>query len=144
MSDSPASARTAFGFRSLLTLARVYAVSRIAIGIWLLVDPDGFGHKWLAASDDPFLTGSLIRGSGGRDLGIGLGLLFAASPRPWLLLCAFCDALDAGLVFVSRSRFAEGDVVQGMVGATSYAAIGVALAIWAARKPASTPARTPS
>lgn len=34
--------------RFVVTAARVYAVSRMAIGIWLLVDPDGFGGKWMA------------------------------------------------------------------------------------------------
>ena len=116
--------------RRLITPARVYAVTRIAFGLWLVVDPGGFGHKWLVAPQDPLLTSSLIRGAAGRDVGIGLGLLFAGSPRAWLLLCAFCDALDAGLVFLSRSKFSHHDVVAGMVGALSYAVIAVALAVW--------------
>lgn len=116
-------------FSALVTPARAYAVTRILIGAWLLVDPDGlFGAKWLGDAQDPVLTGSNIRASGGTDLAIGVGLLVTDRPRPWLWLCAVCNFLDAFAVFLARSRFARGDVVGSMIGAISYGLVAVAVA----------------
>ncbi len=114
--------------RTLVTPARVYAVTRVAIGAWLLVDPSGFGAKWFMPPQDPVLTGSIIRSVGGRDLGIGVGLLLTDRTRSWLWLCAFCDFLDAFMVFLARSRFSEQQVWSGVIGALSYGLIAVAVA----------------
>lgn len=125
--------------RTRITPARVYAVTRITLGAWLFVAPDAFGHKWFAAPQDHLLTASLIRSIGGRDFGMGAGLVLASAPRPWLWLCAFCDLLDAGMVLLARSRFSETDVVMGVVGASLYALIGIAIALFGVRKPSQAP-----
>ena len=119
---------------ALVTPARVYALTRIALGLWLLLAPSQFGHKWFAAPQDPVLTASIIRSVGGRDFGIGVGLLFVDSPRQWLWLCVFCDVLDAAMVFLARSRFSQTDFAMGVGGALSYALIGIAIALFGLRK----------
>lgn len=112
------------------TLAKIYAVTRAGLGLWIFVDPAAFGHKWFAAPQDYLLTSSLLRCSGGRDFAIGFGLLFARAPIPWLWLCAFCDVLDASMVFLARSKFTHGEFLYGVVGASSYALIAVAIVVF--------------
>ncbi len=55
-----------------MTPARIYAVTRIALGAWIFVAPMAFGGKWFAPPQDPVLTASIIRSVGGRDLAIGV------------------------------------------------------------------------
>ncbi len=117
-------------WRNLVTPARLYALTRIGLGLWIFLAPNAFGHKWFAAPQDPLLTGLLVRQVGGRDFGIGLGLLTGRSPRAWLWLCAFCDLLDAGLVYAGRSKFSDSEVMAGVIGAGSYGLIAIAIAVF--------------
>jgi hypothetical protein len=133
MSDCTPATPSRATLRSLVTPARVYAVTRIALGAWLLVAPMAFGGKWFAAPQDPLLTGANLRSVGGRDLGIGVGLLLADRHRPWLWLCAFCDVLDAGMVLLASGKFSERDTMAGVVGALSYALVAIAIALFGTR-----------
>lgn len=133
MLNAPASPRRRVSAAALLTPARLYAVSRMGIGLWLLVQPDGFGAKWFTGQD-PVLTGAMTRADGGTDLAIGVGLLFAQRPRRWLWLCAVCDFLDAFAVFLARSRFSDREVVSGVVGAAGYGLLAIAIAEVGARR----------
>ena len=117
-----------------VTPACVYAVTRIALGAWIFIAPDQFGGKWMASSQDPVLTGSMIRANGGTDMAVGIGTLFANNPRWWLWLCAACDFLDAFAVFLARSRFSGQELWSGLIGATSYGLIAVAIAEFGAHR----------
>lgn len=134
MPDTTVDASARRSWRKPVTPSRVYAVTRIALGAWLFSDPAGFGAKWFTGGQDPLLTGSIIRSVGARDLGIGLGLLLTEKPRTWLLLCAFCDIVDASMVLLARSRFTTQQTITGVAGAISYALVAIIIAVIDARR----------
>lgn len=119
--------------RTFVTLPRVYAVTRIALGTWLFVIPMAFGAKWFEAPQDPLLTASILRSVGGRDAAIGVGLLLSGRPRPWLWLCAFCDVLDAGIVLSASSKFSGTQILTSESGALAYALVAIAIAVFGVR-----------
>lgn len=129
-----AASRSSGWWRTHLTAARAYAVTRIGLGTWIVLDPSGFGAKWFTDPQDPVLTASMLMSVGGRDAAIGVGLLVSDKPRRWLLLAAFCDVLDAFVVYLARSRFTERDFTTSLVGALSYAAVALLIAALSGRR----------
>jgi hypothetical protein len=68
---------------------RLYAIGRIAFGIASLAAPAVMGRMMTGAGGELPDAQALLRGIGGRDIGLGLGVLAAlragASTRPWIV-----------------------------------------------------------
>jgi len=101
-----------------MKLVTTYALGRIAFGAATLVAPAATGR--LLAGDGGALPDAqaFLRGMGGREIGVGLGLLSAqrtASPvRPWLVAGVLSDAGDlAGFAGAWRSLPPDKRVLGG-------------------------------
>ena len=87
-------------------LARLYGVTRLAIGTLTVLAPSFVSKFWLGegALDSPARVG--MRGLGGREAAIGLGTLVALERgkpvRGWLEAGALADAADAFGVVAQR------------------------------------------
>lgn len=106
-------------------LARVYAWSRIAIGVAITAAPR-LVTPWLA---EPAATGA-IRMVGVRDLGLGMLALVDPGATTWrrtMALCAATDAADA-LVAVRRAQLGHRRARLAAVAGAVGASVGVALA----------------
>jgi peptide-methionine (R)-S-oxide reductase len=79
-------------------LAIAQARARIAVGITMLLAPALAGRVWLGREAARPATKLIIRGFGGRDLALGLGVVIAldrgAPVRGWLEGSALADVGD--------------------------------------------------
>jgi len=79
-------------------MAIAQARGRIAVGISMLVAPGLSGRTWIGRAADSAATKLIIRGFGGRDLALGLGVVIAldrgAPVRGWLEGSALADVGD--------------------------------------------------
>lgn len=109
-------------------LIRFLAAGRVAIGGALVAAPRKAGGNWIgdaAASRDVMV---FTRALGIRDLVLGVGTLQAMGAgdpvRPWVVLGAACDAVDAAATLLAVRRI-------GLRRALPAIAIaGTAAAIW--------------
>jgi hypothetical protein len=91
-----------------LTVARGYALGRVALGAGLMAAPAALGRPWIGpAADDP--GGQVaLRGLGVRDLVLGaISLHVATNPQAgprWMAMCAAADAVDLGATLAVRRR----------------------------------------
>src|SRR5215207_9592259 len=80
-------------------LARSVALSRIGIGIALLLAPARAGERWIGPTAHDPAAKMMIRGVGIRDVALGAGTYQALangdSVRPWLQAGVASDAVDA-------------------------------------------------
>ena len=113
-----------------LTLARVQAAGRLALGGALLLAPRRVGAVWLGR--DGTRTAAAVMGPalGVRDVALGVGTLRAlrtpAGARPWILAGLAADAVDcAATVAHRRALPAFGTLSVGLMAGGS-----VALAAW--------------
>lgn len=110
-----------------------YALGRTVFGAGLLVAP-ALSARLLAGEGaaTPQAQG-LVRGMGGRDLALSLGLaaaVRAGTPtRPWLLALVASDASDAVGVAATWSQLEAAKRVPGIIAAVGTAAAGIAM--WA-------------
>jgi hypothetical protein len=78
---------------------RAFAIARIAIGAGLIVTPRVVLGRFLGRESASVGAQWLGRGMGGRDIALGLGLLFAvrrgAPVRGWLEAGMLADSTDA-------------------------------------------------
>src|SRR5688500_12688437 len=82
----------------LLTLARIQALGRVAIGAALIAAPSKAAAGWLGDAGRHPATGTAMMALGVRDLALGLGAAWALgggeSSRPWMLAGTLADAVD--------------------------------------------------
>jgi hypothetical protein len=81
-----------------MRLVTTYALGRAAFGAALLAAPGPSGRALSGAGGTTPDAQSFVRGIGGRELGLGLGLLAAMRAghtiRPWLVAGVLADAGD--------------------------------------------------
>lgn len=110
-------------------LLRLMAAGRIAVGAALTVAPGVSGRAWIgaAATDPPVKV--MTRAMGIRDLALGLGTLRAIEDgqplRPWAVLGAMSDAVDAAATLLALRRLGPG-ALPVLATATVAAVAGVA------------------
>ncbi|WP_375483430.1 hypothetical protein [uncultured Mycobacterium sp.] len=112
------------------TILRWFALSRVALGLWLSVAPDKPGEIWFGSAKHPASTRMLLRSVGARDVGLGLGL--AANPRPaslWLRAGILADIVDTTAAVLVRHEVPKRNFFTGFIGALAYAVIGLAIAL---------------
>jgi hypothetical protein len=111
-------------------IIRLFALSRVALGLWLTTAPGRPGTMWFGEARLPASTDALIRSVGARDIALGLGL--AADPTPaslWLRAGILADAVDTVAAVIVRERIPRGNFFTGFVGALAYAVFGMAVAV---------------
>jgi hypothetical protein len=89
-------------------IARLYGVTRLAIGGATVLAPSLVARIWLGRGAEDAVSKVALRGLGGREAAIGFGTLVAlernAPVRPWLEAGAIADAADAfGAITQRRS-----------------------------------------
>jgi len=95
-----------------------------------LVAPQRVGRLLGLGDERPWL----IRAIAARDVTIGLGLLGAPDPAPWLRAQAAADVLDAGILVESLRR-GRGDRTRALLWLV-FAAGAAVLAGWLSRRSA--------
>jgi hypothetical protein len=112
----------------------LYAVGRMVFGVAALVAPAPLGTALAgdgAAASDPK---AFLRGMGGREIGLGLGILGAvrtgSSVRPWLVAGVLADSGDlAGIAGAWRHMPREkrwiGVATAGATAATGAVLLGL-------------------
>ena len=94
------------------SLVRAYAAGRLLFGAGLLLAPATAGRLMAGAGGAAPDAQAFLRGMGGRELGIGLGLLSAERSRgpvrPWLAAGVLADAGDVvGILGAWRAMQAD-------------------------------------
>jgi hypothetical protein len=109
--------------------ARQLAVSRVIVGLALIVKPQLVTSLWVGRPTFRAPARVLARALGIRDAAIGLGLLAAlggrGSPRPWLIAGTVADAFDIA------ATVAESDSLPGTAVPVVVAAGGTGAALGA-------------
>ncbi|HEY7054743.1 MAG TPA: hypothetical protein VH496_21785 [Mycobacterium sp.] len=109
----------------------LYAVGRLVFGIAALAAPAPSGR--LLAGDDAAEpeAQAFLRGMGGREIGLGLGILGALragrSVRPWLVAGVVADASDLIGIAGAWRTMPPDKRVLGVSTAGAAAAMGAAL-----------------
>jgi hypothetical protein len=84
---------------SVGSLARMFAAGRVVVGATMLARPELLARGMRVDAATARRTGWLGQMVGVRDLALGVGTLHAltrgGAARPWLLLAALADAVDA-------------------------------------------------
>lgn len=109
-------------------LLRLFGLSRVAFGLWLVIAPQKPGELWFGSAEHPPSTSALLRSVGGRDVGLGLGL--ALSPQNgllWLRAGILADIVDAVAGVLVRDRVPTKNVLTSFIGGLLYAVIGTVL-----------------
>ncbi|MDQ3957508.1 MAG: hypothetical protein M3273_04215 [Actinomycetota bacterium] len=107
-------------------LARLYGVTRLAIGAVTVLAPSLVAKVWLGRGADDAAAVVGLRGLGGREAAIGLGTLLAlehkAPVRGWLEAGALADAADAFGVLTQSSVLSKPRVLlaAGVAGASAW------------------------
>lgn len=114
-----------------MTLVKVYALGRLAFGAAALAAPVTSGRLLAGEGGATPDAAAFLRGMGGREIGIGLGLLKAlrdGSPvAPWLVAGVLADAGDATGIVGSWSGMAPEKRVPGLTMAGGAALAGIVL-----------------
>jgi len=105
-------------------VARAVAGGRIAIGSAFLAAPGLALKAWPGHDHDRPIARSLARSLGGRDLALGLGLMFALnhdnrSVRGWLEAGILTDAADAVAIALAWRHLPRGRAVVVLTGAVA-------------------------
>jgi hypothetical protein len=122
------------GRMDLLTLARLHALGRVALGKGLLLAPSLYGTAWLGrgAARRPG-TQVALAGLGARDVAIGYGAAWAlgggTGARPWLLAGVLADAVDLAVTIRHRDALPPAAVI----GVGALAGGSAALGLWLQR-----------
>lgn len=81
-----------------MTPLSVYAVGRLVFGVAALAAPGPAGRTLAGAGGAAPDAQAFLRGMGGREIGLGLGLLGAVRAgrpvRPWLIAGVLADSSD--------------------------------------------------
>ena len=109
---------------------KAVALGRIGLGVSYLLAPGAALRLWPGASD-PLLR-MMARSTGGRDIGLGLGVLFAQkhdSPvRGWLEAAMLADVADAVAILIAFKHLPRVKAVLMLGAALGTAAAGQRLA----------------
>jgi hypothetical protein len=109
----------------------LYAIARIAFGVGALAAPAALGRTLAgdgAAEPD---AGAFLRGMGGREIGLGLGILAmlrtGGPVRPWVVAVVLGDSSDVAGIAITWRHLppAKRWISLGMAGGA--AAVGSAL-----------------
>lgn len=88
------------------TVARLLAVSRIAIGTALVLVPRVAGRTWIGPDSELEGAQLFARALGARDIALGAGMYRAldhgGGARPWALGTAFADGIDFVATLLAR------------------------------------------
>jgi hypothetical protein len=109
----------------------LYATGRIIFGLAALAAPATLGRTLAgegAAAPD---AQAFLRGMGGREIGLGLGLLAmtrANGPvKPWLVAALFADSSDIAGIAAAWRHMARSKRLLGLGTAGGAAAIGATI-----------------
>jgi hypothetical protein len=104
--------------------ATVLAASRVAIGAALASMPGPTTRGWIDAHAENPGAKLMARAAGGRDVGIGAGILYGlgrsggrrrrAALRPWLEAAAFADLVDMLATVAARRSLSPRGVAVGV------------------------------
>jgi len=112
-------------------LARSVALSRIGIGIALLLAPARAGERWIGPTAHDPAAKMMIRGVGIRDVALGAGTYQALangdSVRPWLQAGVASDAVDAVAAVLGFRRIGALRALPAIATAAGAAVIGARL-----------------
>jgi hypothetical protein len=116
--------------------ARAVGVGRIALGLSYLAAPGLALRAWpgrrSTKDDDGALLKLLARSTGGRDIALGMGLLFALSHdapvRGWLEAAMLADVVDALAILLALPHLPKPKAVLMLGAALGTAAAGRRLA----------------
>ena len=125
------------GASNVMRSVRLYALIRIAFGVAAVVVPKTTGRAIAgdgeAGDSAAPLAKAFLRGMGGREIGLGLGLVTALRTgralRPWLIVGALADTVDTAALGVASWRHstpAKRALVLGVPALTALAAAGLA------------------
>jgi hypothetical protein len=119
-----------------------YGLGRLTFAGAALLAPATTGRALAGPGGATADAQAFLRGIGGRELGIALGLLGAArsgwSTRPWILAGILADASDTAGIVAGWPAMESGKREAGVVMTVSAVAAGfVALGLSPSRKPLS-------
>lgn len=113
-------------------IARSVALSRIAIGMALLLAPARAGERWIGPTAHDPATKMMIRGLGIRDAALGAGTYQALangdSVRPWLQAGIASDAVDAAAALLGFRHIGALRALPTIAVAAGAAVVGARLA----------------
>jgi hypothetical protein len=116
-------------------LAGGLAVNRILFGANYLARPASAGPGWIGrAAARPAGSRVMIRSQAARDVGLGLGALYALArgqdgeARAWMAAHALADGVDTATTWAARKRLPKnGTMALAIAGAsTAVALVGAA------------------
>jgi hypothetical protein len=114
-----------------MRLVTTYAIGRLAFGAAALLAPKATGRILAGEGGATPDATVFLRGIGGREIGLGLGLLRAAregSPvSPWLAAGVLFDAGDMAGMAGAWSQMVPEKRVPGLLSAAGAAVAGAAL-----------------
>jgi hypothetical protein len=110
------------------------AAGRMTFGVASLLAPRFLGRTMTGREGSGGVTALFVRMVGARDLGLGLGVLFAlkrdAPVRGWLEASTLVDGIDLAACLAARDHLRK-SVFPGAVG---LAAAGTLLSAWLSRQ----------
>ena len=114
-----------------------YAIGRTVFGAAALVAPERLGRALAGPGGAVPDAQAFLRGIGGRELGLGVGLLatlrVGGDTRPWLLAGVCADAGDMAGMFGAWSHIPPAKRAPGLAFAGAAAAMGLGLGARARR-----------
>jgi hypothetical protein len=109
----------------------IYAIGRLAFGVAALAAPATLGRALAGAGGAEPDAQAFLRGMGGREIGLGLGLLAtlrADGPvQPWLIAGVLADSGDIAGIAGTWRHLAPAKRWLGLGTAGAAAAVGAAL-----------------
>ncbi|BBZ73896.1 hypothetical protein MPRS_49890 [Mycobacterium paraseoulense] len=97
----------------------------MALGLWLALAPRRPGELWFGEPNPEVAGTALLRCIGGRDLGIGLGLVANATPDSlWLKVGIVADAVDTAATLLASRHMTRRSALIGVGGGATYTLIG--------------------
>jgi len=112
-------------------LVNTYGIGRAAFGVALLIAPVASGRMLAGEGATAPDAQAFLHGMGGRDLGLGLGMLAAVvtgrSPRSWLAAGVLADGSDVIGMARAWRNLDPGKRGPGVAFAGGAAAAGLAL-----------------
>jgi hypothetical protein len=114
-----------------MSLVTTYALGRLAFGAVALLAPATTGRMLAGDGGATPDAQAFLRGMGGREIGIGLGLLReirnGGSPRPWLVAGVLSDSGDVTGIAGAWQHMPPNKRWLGLTMAATAAALGLAL-----------------
>jgi len=114
-------------------VATGFAALRVGYAVGLLAVPGRLARPWVGPAADSPGGAVALRGLGGRDLVLSVGVAACAwsgrDARPWLAACAASDAVDLTATLLAPGSSLPSKAKPGAVAlAGGFGALGAALA----------------